>query len=130
MFDFIKTAIHKCNEDRTARFSAITICYATLAVNTKHQIRQALVDKGIHNDLNVLLAASCDFAKFHAGLAMAVLVHDENLKPTINFTNPLPELFLSRYTTYDAAEAFRERYCRRYAFGIKETVFCVSNNVL
>ena len=82
----------------------------------------ALVDKRIHHDLNILLAADCDFAKFHAGLALAVLVHDDQLKPQIEFTNPLPELFLRNYLSYDQAEAFREKYCRRYAFGIKNEI--------
>ena len=153
LFDLIKIAVHKCNEEKAARFSAITICYACLAINTKHSIRQgssnnliftlissrpftqdhfhprpgvtlilALVDKRIHHDLNILLAADCDFAKFHAGLALAVLVHDDQLKPQIEFTNPLPELFLRNYLSYDQAEAFREKYCRRYAFGIKNEI--------
>lgn len=87
LFDLIKIAVHKCNEEKAARFSAITICYACLAINTKHSIRQALVDKRIHHDLNILLAADCDFAKFHAGLALAVLVHDDQLKPQIEFTS-------------------------------------------
>ena len=81
-----------------------------------------MVDKRIHHDLNILLAADCDFAKFHAGLALAVLVHDDQLKPQIEFTNPLPELFLRNYLSYDQAEAFREKYCRRYAFGIKNEI--------
>ena len=85
-------------------------------------LNSALVDKRIHHDLNILLAADCDFAKFHAGLALAVLVHDDQLKPQIEFTNPLPELFLRNYLSYDQAEAFREKYCRRYAFGIKNEI--------
>ena len=72
---------------RTARFCAITVCFASLAVNTKHAIRQALVDRKIHHDLNILLASNCDYAKFHAGLALAVLVNDPHLRPNINFTS-------------------------------------------
>ena len=40
LFDLIKQAVNFCNEEKTARFAAITICFACLAINTKHAIRQ------------------------------------------------------------------------------------------
>ena len=122
LFDLIKQAVNFANEDKTARFCAITVCFASLAVNTKHAIRQALVDRKIHHDLNILLASNCDYAKFHAGLALAVLVNDPHLRPNITFTSPLADIFLRAYSEYDQAEEFRERFCKKCAFGIKNEI--------
>ena len=44
------------------------------------------------------------------------------MKPKTSFTSPLADMFLRTYQEYDQAEEFREKFCKKCAFGIKNEI--------
>ena len=117
IFDTVRSALDRVNEEPVARFASLFFSFSSLASNTKHPIHQKMLDFGLHHVLGVLQASDCTFAVFHASLALAVLQTNKELKTSISYQNPLADQFIRFNQGLEKCEKFREENNRRTAFG-------------
>lgn len=117
VFDIVCRALDRVNEEPVARFAALFFSYTSLSSNTRHPIHQKMLDFGLEHTLAIVQASECDYAVFHASLALAVLQTNKEIKPHITFQNPLADQFISQGHAFDKCEKFRQENNRRTAFG-------------
>ena len=80
VFETVKKALERVNEEPVARFSALFFSFASLASNVKHPIHQKMLDNQLVNSLEIIQASECEYAVFHASLALAVLQTNKEIK--------------------------------------------------
>jgi hypothetical protein len=137
VFETVKKALERINEEPVARFSALFFSFASLASNVKHPIHQKMLDNQLVNALEIIQASECEYAVFHASLALAVLQTNKEIKPQITFQTPLADHFIAQNHAFEKCERFRLDNSRRTAFGtappildrINPLLYCDSGTV-